>query len=130
LTLTHWFISEGLFYVQILLYDIHGKPIPTDKLVTCGVSSIPLELGMFLMIGVFLFITLLGLKGFETSSMPITFEWSVVISAACHPPRLDLDSVLKPVQCGAVEDDPDASFLHYSFSSNEVKHPETNVQYA
>lgn len=26
-TLAHWFISEGLFYVQILPYNPHGKPI-------------------------------------------------------------------------------------------------------
>lgn len=30
-TLAHWFISEGLFYVQILPYNPHGRPIiPTD----------------------------------------------------------------------------------------------------
>ena len=53
-TLIHWFISEGLFYVQVLPYNIHGNPIPSVRLETCGVSTIPLLLALFLMISAFL----------------------------------------------------------------------------
>src|SRR3981189_3634700 len=73
-TLAHWFISEGIFYVQILPYNIYGKPIPSEVLVTCGVSTIPLEVGLFLMIGVFIVILLLGDRSFKASKMPIAFE--------------------------------------------------------
>jgi hypothetical protein len=129
-TPAHWFISEGIFYVQILPYNIYGKLIPSEVLVTCGVSTIPLEVGLFLMIGVFIVILLLGDRSFKASKMPIAFEWSVAISAACHPPRLDLDAAFKPVQWGVVEDDPDSSYPHCSFTSKEVKEPELSVQYA
>jgi hypothetical protein len=129
-TLVHWFVSEGIFYVQILPYNIHGESIPSEGLVTCGVSAIPLELGLFLMVGVFVIIVLLGTRNFKASKMPIVFGWSVAISAACHPPRLDLDAAFKPVQWGVVEDDPDAPYPHCSFTSKEVKQPEMGVQYA
>lgn len=129
-TLTHWFVSEGLFYVQVLPYDMQGKPIHSSALLTCGVPTIPLELGLFLIIGVFLVIALLGARGFKVSNMPIAGECSVAISAACHPPRLDLDAAFKPVQWGEVEDDTDALHPHCSFTSKEVKEPKMDVQYA
>jgi hypothetical protein len=129
-TLIHWFVSEGLFYVQVLPYSIYGKPIPSAELVTCAVSTLPLELGLFLMIGVFIVIAFLGGRRLKASKMPIAREWSVAISAACHPPRLDLDAAFKPVQWGVVEDDTDALYPHCSFTSKEVTEPEVNVQYA
>lgn len=129
-TLIHWFVSEGLFYVQVLPYTIYGKPIPSAELVTCAVSTLPLELGMFLMIGVFIVVVFLSSRRLKASKMPIAREWSVAISAACHPPRLDLDAAFKPVRWGEVEDDTNALYPHYSFSSKEVKEPKVNVQYA
>lgn len=129
-TLIHWFVSEGLFYVQVLPYSIYGKPIPSAELVTCAVSTLPLELGLFLMIGMFIVISFLGSRRLKASKMPIAREWSVAISAACHPPRLDLDAAFKPVQWGVVEDDTDALYPHCSFTSKEAKEPEVNVQYA
>jgi len=129
-TLIHWSVSEGLFYVQVLPYTIYGKPIPSAELVTCAVSTLPLELGLFLMIGVFIVIGFLGSRRLKASKMPIAREWSVAISAACHPPRLDLDAAFKPVRWGVVEDDTNALYPHCSFSSKEVKEPKVNVQYA
>lgn len=85
-TLIHWFISEGLFYVQILPYGLDGQPMFSDLLVTCCVSTIPLELGLFLTIGVLLIISILSYRKFKAAKMPIACEWSVAISAACHPP--------------------------------------------
>nr|ADO29932.1 hypothetical protein PP110 [Penicillium paxilli] len=96
-TLIHWFVSEGLFYVQVMPYTIDRKPMPSAELVTCAVSTLPLELGLFLTIGVFIFIAFLGSRRLKASKMPIARERSVAISAACHPPRLDLDAAFKPV---------------------------------
>jgi uncharacterized integral membrane protein len=129
-TLTHWFISEGLFYVQVLPYNLYGKPILSASLVTCGVSTIPLELGLFLMVGVFVVVSLLGARRFNVSKMPLAFEWSVVISAACHPSHLDLDAAFKPVQWGEVKAGIDAPYPRCSFTSKEVKEPENDIQYA
>lgn len=62
--------------------------------------------------------------------MPLACECSVAISAACHPPRLDLDAAFKPVQWGVVETDTDALYPHCSFTSKEVEMPDKDIQYA
>ncbi|KAJ5722121.1 hypothetical protein N7488_000156 [Penicillium malachiteum] len=129
-TLVHWFISEGLFYVQILPYDLSGNPIFSARLITCGVSTIPLEMALFLMIIVCVVVCLLGCKSLKPSRMPLAFGCSLAISAACHPPSYDLDAAFKPVQWGAVEDEPGQLYSHCSFTSKEAKEPETGVQYA
>jgi hypothetical protein len=58
--------------------------------------------------------------------MPLALECSVAITAACHLP-FDSLAAFKPVQWGVVEQDPDALYPHCSFTSFQVREPETNV---
>ncbi|KAL4912065.1 hypothetical protein BDW62DRAFT_195499 [Aspergillus aurantiobrunneus] len=129
-TLIHWFVSEGLFYVQVLPYGLDAQLVPSEALITCGVSTIPLITGLLLGVALFLIVSFMGTIDFKSSRMPLALGRSVVVSAACHPPRLDLDAAYKPVQWGVVGYDVDAEFPHCSFTSEEVKEPEDDVRYA
>lgn len=110
--------------------NLYGKPIPSQRIVTCGVSTIPLEVALFIMVILFCVIPFLGWRRFTAPKMPIASECSVAISAACHTPRHDLDAAFRAVQWGVVERDPDALYPHCSFTSKEVTEPEDGVQYA
>ncbi|CAG7928561.1 unnamed protein product [Penicillium olsonii] len=129
-TLIHWIVSEGLFYVQVLPYDMNANPVPSQIMVTCGVSTVPLVLGILLAVFIFLCVAVISFRKFQDSKMPLALGMSVVVSAACHPPSDDLDAAYKPVQWGVIEADPDAPFLHCTFTSQNVMEPEEGVQYA
>jgi hypothetical protein len=122
-TLIHWFISEGVFYVQLLPYDLAGNPILSSRLMTCGISTVPLEVAMFLTIACLLVIWVLSAREYKCAAMPFAFGCSVVISAACHPPPDDTDAAFKPVMWGAVDDD------HCCFTSLEVTQPRKERMY-
>ncbi|GKZ80632.1 hypothetical protein AnigIFM56816_004858 [Aspergillus niger] len=133
-TLIHWFISEGIFYVQILPYDLAGKPLSSSVLMTCGISTIPLEVAMFLSIATLLGIWLLSARRFKCDSMPFAIGCSVAISAACHPPSNDPDAAFKPVMWGALMDDTDGATdvpaQHCCFTSLGVKEPQGDRMYS
>lgn len=129
-TLVHWFVSEGLFYVQVMPYDLYANAVPSELLTTCGVSTIPLIVGLLLAVVIFLAISCVCSRSFKDCKMPLALEMSVVISAACHPPDDDLDAAYKPVKWGVVESGSDDPYLHCTFTSQEVKEPDLDVQYA
>lgn len=102
-TLIHWLISEGIFYVQLLPYDLAGNPILESKLMTCGISTIPLEVAMFLTIACLLVIWGVSAREYKCATMPFALGCSVAISAACHPPRDDRDAAFGMVMWGGCE---------------------------
>lgn len=129
-TLIHWFISEGLFFVQVMPYDLDANAVPSELLITCGVSTIPLIVGLLLAVAIFLVVSFICCRSFEDCKMPLSLGMSVVVSAACHPPDDDLDAAYKPVKWGVVAAEPDDPFLHCTFTSQEVMEPELDLQYA
>ena len=130
-TLIHWLASEGMFYVQILPYDIYGHPVYSAIVMTCSVSTIPFQISMFLAIAIFFVIAFLGAKKFRSQAMPTVFECSLALSAACHPPADDSKAAFKAVMWGAVErGDSEEECLHCSFSSKKVDSPSEGVMYA
>lgn len=128
-TLIHWFISEGLFYVQVMPYDLDANPVPSKLLITCGVSTIPLIIGLLFAVAIFLIIACICYRSFQDCKMPLALGMSVVVSAACHPPCDDLNPAYKPVRWGVVATRPDEPFLHCTFTSQVVEEPELGVQY-
>ncbi|RAL12545.1 uncharacterized protein BO97DRAFT_451934 [Aspergillus homomorphus CBS 101889] len=130
-TLIHFFISEGLFYVQILPYDLAGQPLEAAVLMTCAVSTIPLEIAMFLTIIILLVIWVLSGRRHKCRAMPFAIGCSVAISAACHPPPGDAGAAFKPVMWGAVKDGEDPAVAsHCCFTSLEVTEPLEDHLYA
>lgn len=132
-TLIHWLISEGIFYVQLLPYDLAGNPIPTSKLMTCGISTVPLEVAIFLTIACLLIIWGLSAREYKCAAMPFALGCSVAISAACHPPVDDRDAAFGSVMWGAVvgDDDDERSGEqgHCCFTSLEVTEPQKDRLY-
>ncbi|KAL4939673.1 hypothetical protein BDV06DRAFT_198363 [Aspergillus oleicola] len=102
----HWLVSQSLFFVQIVTFDMHGARLPSDEeIVSVGHSSVATI--FTIVVGGLLPIAslLLGLRRFK-SPMPLAGECSAAISAACHPPTPSTDDdanhALKPVQWGEV----------------------------
>lgn len=96
----HWLVSQSLFFVQILPFDIHKNPHSEAQLVACGFSSIAIIFGIIL--GSLMVCTILGLglRRFRTN-IPLAASCSAAISAACHPPPDD-GHALKPVMWGEI----------------------------
>lgn len=99
-TALHWLISQSLFLVEVILYDSHGIPIPTARLVTCGFSPIAIIFSIALFSVMICTFLGLGLKQFKTS-IHLAGSRSIAISAACHPPPGGNDA-LKPVMWGEI----------------------------
>lgn len=114
-TVLHWLVSQSLYFVEIIPYDIHGVPVDEAKIITCGYSPqatiFAMILGGVLIAGSII----LGMRRFK-SSMPLALYCSAAISAACHP-CTEGDHSMKPVQWGEVVSD------SYSSSSSSSSRP-------
>ncbi|KAJ5721210.1 uncharacterized protein N7483_009144 [Penicillium malachiteum] len=98
-TLAHWMVSQSLFFVNIVGYDVHGQE---DKLTsTRGVCYSPLAIFIFFLLlsGCYIVCIVLCRKTFK-SHAPVVGHCSAAISASCHPPAEDVDAALKPVMWG------------------------------
>ncbi|KAE8152089.1 hypothetical protein BDV25DRAFT_128292 [Aspergillus avenaceus] len=120
----HWIVSQSLFFVQIIPYDIHGNAVPEDRLLGCGYSPI----------------AIFRLR----ARMPLAVSCSVATSAACHP-LVYGEHALNPVMWGevvvggdkdglggeTVDDDKveDRECGHCSFTSGEVVAPRDDRLY-
>lgn len=106
--LLHWLISQSIFYVQVVPFDIFRRfPHGLKATSTCGYSPVAIIFtiivgGLMLLAG-----PVLGMRRL-TSRMPLASNCSAAISAACHPPADDKDAALKPVKWGEI---PTASSL-------------------
>ncbi|KAJ5240576.1 uncharacterized protein N7469_002167 [Penicillium citrinum] len=99
----HWLVSQSLFFVEIIPFDINGILQSGDEVVTCGYS--PVAIIFAIIVGGLLPLVsiLLGLRRFRYA-MPLAAQCSAAISANCHPssPSVDDESnhALKAVQWG------------------------------
>lgn len=120
----HWLVSQSLYFVEIIPYDIHGDLYAT-KTITCGYSPQAIILAMILggvLIGGSI---VLGMRRFK-SSMPLALYCSAAISAACHP-CTEGDHGMKPVQWGEIMSDSSSfSSSHPSLSSDTGDHGESS----
>ncbi|KAI9925920.1 hypothetical protein MW887_005726 [Aspergillus wentii] len=102
-TIVHWLVSERLFFVQVLPYNVHGKPVILNK---CGYSAMALLIAELIIITAAAIITGLSFRKFKAPMMPLAFNCSAAISAACHPPPDDQDAPYHPVMWGEVQINP------------------------
>lgn len=96
----HWLVSQSFFFLEIFEYDIYGKVIPDNRLVSCGYSPIAIIFAISLGSLMVCTIISLGMRRFS-SNMPLAASCSAAISAACHPPPGD-QHALKPVMWGEI----------------------------
>ncbi|GAD97804.1 predicted protein [Paecilomyces variotii No. 5] len=97
----HWLVSESIFYVEILPFDMTGKLWYESRLVTCGYSPIAIILAIALGCLMVLAILGIGLRDYK-SNMPLVHGCSAAISAACHPLMEDDEHALKPIMWGEI----------------------------
>ncbi|KAL4913092.1 hypothetical protein BDW62DRAFT_214530 [Aspergillus aurantiobrunneus] len=115
----HWLVSQSLFFVEIVPFDINGATNPDDEIVTCGYSPVAIIFAIVVGGALPLASMLLGLRRFR-SPMPLAAQCSAAISAACHPTTSSTDDdsnhALKPIQWGEIPE-PYASSGPLTFSN-------------
>ncbi|CAG8135921.1 unnamed protein product [Penicillium salamii] len=97
----HWLVSQGIFYVLVIPYDLQGNVNDEYKVDSLGYSPLPVFVAILVASLMICILAGLGLKRFR-SDLPVAGGCSVAISAACHPPKGEnLDTVaLGPVKWG------------------------------
>ena len=126
----HWFVSQSIFLARV---NIFAGNHTFDGLSTCGYS--PMAIIFVIILG--FIIVLVGIaNGFRkvTDGMPFAGSCSAAISAACHPPKADVDASTKRLMWGVVAEtdpnDPDNRVGHCSFTSFKVETPIVGRRYA
>jgi hypothetical protein len=135
--LFHWLASQSIFLVQITVTTTNQgvrTVSPSESISTCGFS--PFAVILTTITSAVIAIGGIVIGRFEyPAGMPLAGSCSAAISAACHPPREDMDPHLRPVQWGAVthgvkgigDEEP---IGHCSFSSLPVEPPIPGRLYA
>lgn len=97
----HWLVSQSLFFVEIVPFDLHGVAQDGEEVVTCGYSPVAIIFAIIVGASLLVVAMLLGMRRFR-SHMPLAGQCSAAISAACHPMTAGGNHALKPVQWGEV----------------------------
>jgi hypothetical protein len=85
-TLLHWFVSQSIFVVQMVIYNKNGLP-DTDVpvLSNCGYSPIAIICSVVAAILLLLSALITMMRRFPAGAPPVASTASAAISAACHP---------------------------------------------
>ncbi|KAI9036914.1 uncharacterized protein KD926_001158 [Aspergillus affinis] len=130
--LLHWLVSQSLFYIRVLYYDVHGRYVESADINACGWS--PMAIILAIAVGGLMVLVLfpLGMRRFR-SQIPLAASCSAAISAACHPPPGDSGAALRNIVWGEVtgssiantafESEDTQKIAHCSFTSQEVRIP-------
>jgi hypothetical protein len=89
----HWLVSQSIFYLLVVPYDMQNNPNYESQLSSLGYAPLPIFLSI--LIGGLMLCILFGLVFKRLKShMPLAGACSAAISAACHPSRNEnLDTV-------------------------------------
>ena len=129
----HWLVSQSIFLARINVIDSQDTENINADVSTCGYS--PMALILVIILGSFLILVGIA-NGFRNAriGIPLAGSCSAAISAACHPPKADVDASLKRVKWGAVVDPTSKNRTervgHCSFTSFEVEAPTVGKRYA
>ena len=126
--LLHWIVSQSIFLVHLEGLDVNGDPDPYLTLSTCGYSFIPMITAILLGTLAVLLSLVTAFFGKYSAGMPLPTNYSAAISAACHPPEMDMHASTKAVKFGQLLED-DIKVFHEvdhgrcCFTSFDVKVP-------
>ena len=108
-TLLHWFVSQSIFVVQMMVYNKDGSPVTFDPssgdidfshFTNCGYSPIAIIFAV-IAAGVLLLTAIIFLRRrFPASSPPVVSTCSAAISAACHIANRNEETVYKELRLG------------------------------
>lgn len=124
----HWLLSQTFFLVRVDVYTGDSDTPSNWSRSACGYSSFSLLI--FSNVS-FLLLCAVGWALFRhmQQKKPSASSCSLVISAACHPPKTEVDTQLKKVKWGAVEQRDVDGAGHCCLSSESVKKPEVGRIY-
>lgn len=124
----HWLLSQSLFLVRVDYINTDGTL--SDSMSRFGISVSGLSFLTLCLAFYFVVVTigLLGRRKFK-ARIPFAASCSLVISAACHPPKDDWEVHLKPVKWGVVKERMFDGELHCSLSSQRVERPQKGTVY-
>ena len=128
--LLHWFISQALFLVRVVMYDENNMDIADASRAGFSPIGIILAFSLACMLVIALVFTgfLRRYSGGE-HAVPLFSTCSAAISAACHAPKDDQDAHLLPVRWGVVGSDEDG-ISHCSFTTAmDVRPPSEGALY-
>lgn len=135
MALIHFFISRGIYLININVYNISGQEVPYRDHFSHATSGLALLLA-FLVGTVMLLALLVCICRSLGEGIPILGSNSVAISSACHPAVGDEDAATKELMYGVVNTPPiddqgvdRGEIKHVCFSSFEVKPLENGMRY-
>lgn len=101
--LLHWLVSQSIFLARVIVLDSQENVVP-GSISTWGYS--PIAIIFAICLGALL--VLIGIIcGFRKSKGGMHFAGSCsgAVSAACRPPKSDVNASMKPVMWGVVENE-------------------------
>lgn len=130
----HWLVSQSIFLARVEAFDPSGVQLEFDSVSTCGYSPIAIIFTLIVGACTVLFGIITGFRRYKCS-MPLAGSSSAAISAACHPPKDDVNAYLKPLMFGVVEEEEGPLhnkkiYGHCCFTSFEVRKPVMGELYA
>lgn len=128
-TALHWFLSQVFFLVRIDVIDGSGKFDVRLSRTAVGVSGV--SFAVFFGVFFVLWISVRSLASRKiTTNLPPASSSSLIMSAACHPPKEDKNAHLKPVRWGVVAGEAVEGYGHCSVSSGPVTAPKEGEKYS
>ncbi|KAK4909791.1 hypothetical protein LTR49_021460 [Elasticomyces elasticus] len=112
----HWLISQSIFLARISVYN-DGVSSDQSDTSSVGYSCLPILLVILLGTAMLAFALSMGCRKFA-SHIPVAGSCSVAVSAACHPPKGDVDAGYLPVRWGEVKVQ-ESDMGHSAFESGE-----------
>jgi hypothetical protein len=122
--LLHWLVSQSLFLARVTILDEDDTPV--KAITTCGMSPIAFIFVCIVWVVILILSLAIGFCRFN-ARMPLAHGSSIVISAACHPPELDKQASVLPVQWGATDEEEPG---HCTLTSHFVYEPFPGRLYA
>ncbi|KAJ5127619.1 hypothetical protein N7448_008398 [Penicillium atrosanguineum] len=140
--LLHWLISQSLYYVLVISYNVQGEADYRLEVSSLGYSPLPVFLSILVSSLLVFLMILLSCKRLK-SNMPLAGACSAAISAACHPPRGENLGIaaLGPIRWGQTTEPPnyvidhaddtiDDDKGHCSFTALDTVNPTLTTLYA
>jgi hypothetical protein len=134
-TLLHWFVSQSIFVVQLVIYNKNGMPdTQWETLSNCGYSPFAIICSIVAAVVLLLTAFIFMLRRFPAGSPPVASTSSAAISASCHPVVRSEGLIYKGLRWG-VDGGFGNGFQHCSFVSAEgwnfqIQGPQPGVLYA
>ncbi|KAJ5816561.1 hypothetical protein N7447_008794 [Penicillium robsamsonii] len=82
----HWLVSQSIFYLVLVPYDMHDERNNLSTVSSLSYSSTPILLSVLVGALMMLILFTLAFRKFD-SVIPLASSSSAAISAACHPPK-------------------------------------------